>query len=103
MEFKLSKFQTAALITDVANGMSKAEAGRKYGISNRTVHRIFERISRDTRYDKHKKKLHPCGTIGAYRRHLRNGERCVKCCEANSKYENERIQGVKARSSDLAR
>lgn len=71
------------MAVDIANGMSKAAAGRKYGVSTRTVFRILK--------DDYppKREPAPCGTIAAYRRHQRQGERCWKCAEANAAYQKE--------------
>lgn len=85
---KLSNLQVVQLVGDVSNGMTKKAAAEKYEVSLRTVARIF---NDEDRNEPKKRRLHPCGSIGAYRRHLRKKEPpCTKCNAANAKYEKGR-------------
>lgn len=70
----LTPTQHAALVADLARGMTKVDAAKAHGVSVRTVYRaIAEPAERSTRV------LKPCGTPAAYMRHRRRGERCVEC------------------------
>jgi transposase len=72
--------ETAYMLTDLANGMSKQDVARKYGISVRSVYRRLE-------LKNGKRKLKPCGTVAAYKRHNKHRDPpCDKCSAANARY-----------------
>lgn len=76
----LTSVQTSYLLTDLANGMTKVEVAVKYGISIRSVYRRLE-------LNNGKRKLKPCGTVAAYKRHLKHKEvPCMPCNTANTRY-----------------
>lgn len=79
----LTPWQTAQVATLIANGKTRAEVAKKFGVSTRTISRIM-----NTDPDEKPKKprpLKPCGTNAAYQRHRRRGERCWQCSEAHSR------------------
>ena len=40
----------------------------------------------------------PCGTLTAYKRHIRDGERpCLRCCDANALAEDDRRHAAERR------
>jgi len=86
---RLTTQQAVALQVDIANGMSKAAAGRKYGVSESTVYRILG--------DKYKPKRvpQPCGTNAAYQRHRVKGEQCHVCSAAHAANQKEWSDGKK--------
>lgn len=90
---RLSPSQSAALVADIAGGMSKAAAARKHGVSNRTVFRIL----RDD-YSGAPKTTQPCGTNAGYARHLRRGERCWECSAAHAANQKEWHDGKRKRN-----
>lgn len=92
---KLTSTTAARLAADIARGMTKPEAAAKYGVSVRTVYRT---LRRDDDRPGPRAKLKPCGTTAAYRRHLKAGERCVECSEANAVYEMFRSRPVRPTS-----
>lgn len=105
----LTPLQTARMITDIANGLDKQAAAKKYGISLRTVYRKLKAADYyappgiNTKYLI--RQLKPCGTNAAYMRHKRKGEiPCTACLAAHSGdvMKNKRKRD-KARTSDLAR
>lgn len=76
---KLTTRQAVALAADVARGMSREAAARKYNISARTVRRMLNDDGVRKGYP-----LKPCGTEAAYQRHLRNKEiACDDCLAAH--------------------
>lgn len=81
---KLSNIEAAKLVVDVRQyGMTQTAAALKYGVSRRTVNRILD----PERGVSKKPPLKPCGTVAAYRRHLRKKEvPCLKCSAANAAY-----------------
>lgn len=88
---KLTPSQAAAMAADRARGWTYARIAEKYGVSATTVGRY---VHEERRRPLTPRQLHPCGTIGAYRRHLRAKEPpCVACSAANAGY------GVRRRNS----
>lgn len=76
------------MAADVASGMSKAAAARKYGVSTRTVFRV---LADD--YQRSDRVLKPCGTNAAYQRHRSRGERCLPCSDAHAAAQKEWSNG----------
>ena len=77
---KLSSFESAKLVTDLANGLSKRQAAAKYGVSLTTVYRIL------AREEKPAPLLAKCGTNSGYMRHKKKKEPvCLPCRVAHSK------------------
>lgn len=78
---KLKPSEAARLATDLANGLSKAAASRKYGIGVATVYRILAR----------EEKASPplrasCGTNSGYMAHKKKKEKpCLPCRVAHSR------------------
>ena len=111
MTFKssLTPQQSAAMITDIANGMSKPDAAKKYGISLRTVYRKLKLPASappgiNTKYLIRQPK--PCGTNAAYRRHKNHGEYpCTACLAAHAEdvKKHKEKRDNEAASRDLAR
>lgn len=77
---KLSSFESAKLVTDLANGLSKRQAAAKYGIGLATVYRIL------AREEKPSPLLAKCGTNSGYMKHKKKKEpACLLCRVAHSK------------------
>lgn len=83
---KLSNLQASRLIVDLNNGMFQRVAAKKYGVSVHTV----RRIKNDPTRGESKRKLQPCGTPAAYRRHQKAGEVADDAClKAWTKYNKQ--------------
>lgn len=81
---KLTPWQVAQVLTDLANGMTVVKAAEKWGVSERTVRRYKTLPPSKPGPDK-QKKLKPCGTNAAWARHRKNGERpCPDCSAAHA-------------------
>lgn len=77
---KLSPFESAKLVTDLANGLSKRQAAAKYGIGLATVYRIL------AREEKPPPLLAKCGTNSGYMKHKKKKEpACLPCRAAHSR------------------
>lgn len=97
---KLTVEQRQALVVDYEDGFKVKELGPRYGVSLRTVNRILAAAGVPYAYNhkkkrkrpvKRKKKLKPCGTNAAYRRHQRNGEYpCIPCTDAHNEDQQTR-------------
>lgn len=86
MPFKpaLTREQRMKVVTLVSKGHTKTSIANEFGVSVRTIHRIFGE-------EKESYRPQPCGTNAAYMRHLRNGEiACTPCLEAHAKEERGR-------------
>lgn len=68
----LSKMEKAAVLADIASGLPKTVAAKKYGIGVRTIYGWMG--------EKPQKEKPPCGTNKAYSRHIRYGEIADKAC-----------------------
>lgn len=85
---KLSPLQVAAVAASLVNGRSVAELALKYGVARSTIRRS---LRRDTPEGVRRVKLAPCGTPGAYKRHIAHREiPCDSCLLANRVYEQKR-------------
>ena len=81
---KLSPFESAKLVTDLANGLSKRQAAAKYGIGLATVYRIL------AREEKPPPLLAKCGTNSGYMKHKKKKEpACLLCRVAHSRINTE--------------
>lgn len=73
---------TAALVLSlIGQGATYAQAAREAGVSRGYVYKLRKRVAIDGRTGR---KLKPCGTNAAYKRHRQKGERCVKCWKAHA-------------------
>ena len=56
------------------------------------------------KYPRSERDRQPCGTTGAYRRHIRNGERpCDDCRKAQKAYRSARAAGMDAELVPITR
>lgn len=96
----LSVDQEKQLVVDHEDGFTIKALADRHGVSQSTVHRTLARqgVKHKHRTRKHRAKpksnprrLKPCGTEAAYRRHKRHDEYpCIQCLEAHNTYEKER-------------
>lgn len=81
---KLTPRQARDMARDVANGMSRSKAAKKYKVSKATITNYL----RDHEYpyrDNVSRILQPCGTNAGYARHMRKKESpCLECYDAHA-------------------
>src|SRR6266540_4983111 len=89
---KLTNRQISQLLTDISHGMLKKDAAKKYGVHVNTVWRYLSHESAPPR------RVDPCGTIGAYRRHKNaKEEACFSCKVAWANNQTEYMKTRKER------